>query len=207
MVVNLLLAALQGAPIARRMQVPESDSDCVTAAQNFFDEDCTPESTAMNCMNEQLAPKCQKMIDYDYSAFSTVQTCAEYYVALSANSQVLAECMQEMLGDIVSGGGLGRNDVHEVAVRRESDSREETRSVVRRVVKGVARGDGAARDGVGRDGLLAGNLRVGSSGRAGEHVERRGHGEAVALEPRLPRVDASDAEQRVEGPAGGVKGC
>ena len=64
MVVNLLLAALQGAPIARRMQ-EMSEADCVIAAQNAYSPDCTPESTAMNCMNEQLAPKCQKMIDYD----------------------------------------------------------------------------------------------------------------------------------------------
>ena len=80
MVVHLLLAALQGAPIARRMQVPESDSDCVTAAQNAYSPDCT-ESNAINCMNEQLAPDCA----IDYSAFSTVQTCADYYDAQSAH--------------------------------------------------------------------------------------------------------------------------
>ena len=60
MVVHLLLAALQGAPIARRMQ-EMSEAECVIAAQNAYSPDCTPESTAMNCMNEQLAPKCQKM--------------------------------------------------------------------------------------------------------------------------------------------------
>ena len=107
---------IQGAPIARRMQVPESDSDCVTAAQNAYSPDCT-ESNAINCMNEQLAPDCQKMIDYDYSAFSTVQTCAEYYVALSANSQVLAECMQAIAQDMF--GGIGMMSVCDTVVAVE----------------------------------------------------------------------------------------
>ena len=92
---------IQGAPIARRMQVPESDSDCVTAAQNAYSPDCT-ESNAINCMNEQLAPGCQKMIDYDYSAFSTVQTCAEYYVALGGLSPVVAACAQAQAEEIMT---------------------------------------------------------------------------------------------------------
>ena len=50
MVVNLLLAALQGAPIARRMQVPESDSDCIKAAQDAA------------AQNEQLVPDCDCLL-------------------------------------------------------------------------------------------------------------------------------------------------
>ena len=101
MVVHLLLAALQGAPIARRMQemAAGGDSDCMKMAQDV--ETCP---TGLKCMFDQSVPDCE----LDYSAFDNVKTCEEYFVAVSELDSVVLECYQaiaqDMFADIDIGG-------------------------------------------------------------------------------------------------------
>jgi hypothetical protein len=79
-------------------KMPVSDSDCMKAAQDAVAPNCPPDSTAMNCMYDQMCPG----FAIDYSAFSTVQTCAEYYVALGGLSPVVAACAQAQAEEIMT---------------------------------------------------------------------------------------------------------